>query len=130
MPKTEVIFYKDDDGKCLLLECLDRWKAKVQDKFVVRIERLQDVGHELRRPEAAILRDGIHELRVRDGSINYRVLYFFIDKSPGEKLAVLFDGLTKEAEVPPKDIDRAIKARKKFAANPKKYTYERKENDD
>jgi DNA-binding XRE family transcriptional regulator len=34
-----------------------------KDKVLVRIERLQDLGHELRWPEADFLRDGIRELR-------------------------------------------------------------------
>jgi hypothetical protein len=43
----------------------------------VRIERLRDLGHELRRPEADYLRDGIYELRVGLGSVNHRMLYSF-----------------------------------------------------
>lgn len=50
---------------------------KALDKCRVRIERLRDLGHELRRPEADLLRDGIYELRVRLGTLNYRMLYFF-----------------------------------------------------
>jgi len=34
-----------------------------RDKVLVRIERLRELGHELRRPEADSFRDGIYELR-------------------------------------------------------------------
>ncbi|MBI4503486.1 MAG: type II toxin-antitoxin system RelE/ParE family toxin, partial [Gemmatimonadetes bacterium] len=44
-------------------------------KCLVRLERLRDLGYELGRPEADTLRDGIHELRVRLGRVNYRMLY-------------------------------------------------------
>ena len=65
MPETTVVFYADDDGSAPLLTWLDQQQRKVQDKCLVKIERLAELGHELRRPEADFLRDGIYELRVR-----------------------------------------------------------------
>ena len=41
---------------------------------VARVQRLAELGHELRRPEGDHLRDGIYELRAR---LNYRLPYFF-----------------------------------------------------
>ena len=64
MPKTKVVFYKEDDGSVPILEWLDSLREKALDKCTVRIERLEELGHELRRPEADFLRDGIYELRV------------------------------------------------------------------
>ncbi len=55
MPETEVLIFAGDDGSAPLLAWLDGVPAKVQDKFIVRIERLEEAGHELRRPEAAPL---------------------------------------------------------------------------
>lgn len=43
----------------------------------LRLERLGEVGHELRRPEADFLRDGIYELRVSLRGVHRRILYFF-----------------------------------------------------
>lgn len=108
MPKTEIVFYKDDDGECPVLKCLDGWPAKVVDKCYARIALLEQFGHELRRPLADTLRDEIHELRVKHVKVNYRILYFFTDKSSYEKIAILSAGLTKEDVVAPKDIDTAI----------------------
>jgi hypothetical protein len=123
VPRTRVVYFANQDGAAPLLSRFDKWPKKAVDKCVVRIERLQELGHELRRPEADTLRDGIYELRVRHLNVNYRILYFFHGKT-----AVLFDGLTKEAEVPAKEIDRAIVAKNLFAKNPAKHTYG--ENDD
>ena len=81
------------------------------------IDRRIALGHELRRPHAAPLRDGIHELRVRSGRVQYRMLYFFHDHR-----AVLSHGCTKERIVPVAEVDRAIANRKKFAANPERHT--------
>jgi hypothetical protein len=129
VPKTEVIFYKDEDGECPVLKCLDAWPAKVVDKCYARIELLEQFGHELRRPLSDTLRDGIHELRVKHVKVNYRILYFFNDKSADEKVAILSAGLTKEDVVVPKEIDKAIEAQKKFVGNPKKHTYEIEEDE-
>ena len=37
---------------------------------------------------------------------------------------VVSHGLAKERVVPPKEIDRAVERKKRFAANPAKHTYE------
>jgi hypothetical protein len=59
-----------------------------------------------------------HELRVRFQRVNYRILYFFHDQK-----AVLSHGLVKEQDVPPGDIDLAIRRRTKYQNDPKKHTY-------
>jgi hypothetical protein len=46
-------------------------------KCVACVKLLEQMGHELRRPIAGTLRDGIYELRARRGHVNYRLLYFF-----------------------------------------------------
>jgi hypothetical protein len=64
MPRISVVFYQGDAQTVPVLDWLDSLPAKAQDKCRVRIERLRDLGHELRRPEADYLRDGNYELRV------------------------------------------------------------------
>jgi len=119
MPKTKVVFYKQDDGSVPVLEWLDSLQRRALDKCTVRIERLEEIGHELRRPEADFLRDGIYELRVGLQHVNYRMLYFF----PGRTAAVISHGLEKEDEVPPKEIEKAIERKRKFEQNPKAHTH-------
>jgi len=118
MPQTNVLIFAEDDGTAPLLGWLDALPAKVQDKCVVRIERLEELGHELRRPEADILRDGIYELRTRLQKVNYRMLYFF-----HEQRAVISHGLTKEKEVPEKDIEAALERKRRFESDPDKHTH-------
>ena len=60
MPTIPVVFYRESDGTAPVLEWLEALPAKAQDKCRVKIERLCELGHELRRPEADLLRDGIH----------------------------------------------------------------------
>jgi phage-related protein len=78
------------------------------------------MGHELRRPEADFLRDGIYELRVSHRGVHHRILYFF----HGAIAAVVSHGLVKERVVPPREIDRALERKKRFEANPPRHTYE------
>lgn len=77
MPKTEVLIFAEENGSSPFLQWLDMQPPKVQDKCIVLVERLEELGHELRRPQADYLRDDIYELRVNRQGINYRVLYFF-----------------------------------------------------
>ncbi|MFQ5684471.1 MAG: type II toxin-antitoxin system RelE/ParE family toxin [Candidatus Binatia bacterium] len=119
MPKIAVVFYREDAETVPVLDWLDRLPPKAQDKCRVRIERLKDLGHELRRPEADYLRDGIYELRVGLGGMNYRMLYFF----HGRVAAVLTHGLVKEREVPPREIEEAIRRKGKFELHPERHTH-------
>lgn len=119
MPQTTVIFFAEPDGIAPLLSWMDGLPSKVQDKCYVKIERLGEMGYELRRPEADLLRNGIYELRIAYRSIQYRVLYFF-----HENIAVISHGLKKESEVPGKDIEMALKRMEMFKLNPQLHTYE------
>jgi hypothetical protein len=81
------------------------------------VERLRELGHELRRPEADSLRDGKYELRASLHGLNYRILYFF----HGTLAAVVSHGIVEERAVPQKEIDRAIERKKLFAAHPARH---------
>ena len=77
------------------------------------------MGHELRRPEADFLREGIYELRAKLGTVNYRILYFF----HGRDVAVLASAITKENEIPVNEINRALERKRIFVANPAAHTF-------
>ncbi len=118
MPQMEVVLFMEENGTAPLREWLDEQPEKVQDKFVERVERLAEKGHELRRPLADILRDKIYELRVRFKKKNYRILYFFCCNR-----AVLSHGLLKEKRVPDKEIKLAIARREEYEKDPDRHTY-------
>jgi hypothetical protein len=123
MPRSVVVFFQDEAGKVPVVEwlrALRRTDRKAYAKCVVRIRRLVEMGHELRRPEADFLRDGIYELRVKKGRVHYRILYFFL----GPQLAILGNALTKEGVIPDAEIERTIKRKEAFARNPARHTYE------
>lgn len=118
MPRTDILIYQDDDGTCPLTDWLDGLLPNAQEKCIVRIERLAEKGHELRRPDADYLRDKIYELRAALQGIQYRMLYFFY-----EKQCVITHGFIKAGnEVPPKEISLAVTRKAKFEDNPVKHT--------
>jgi phage-related protein len=90
-----------------------------ESAFEEKIERLREEGHQLRRPEADLLREKIYELRASLHEIHYRILYFF----HGNVAAVLSHGIVKEDCVPPIEIERAIQRRKNFELDPKAHTW-------
>ena len=113
MPPTEVVFYCED-GKAPVREWLRTLPVKAQLKCLAYLTQLENRGHELRRPIADLLRDGIYELRPSCAGVHYRILYFFA----GKDVVVVSHGLTKEATVPAADIERALARRKNVLANP------------
>ncbi len=122
MPETDVIFFCSDEGGSPALAWIEGLPSKVQDKLIVKVERLKECGHELRRPEADYLRDGIYELRVRFQSVHYRLLYFFNGKQ-----AVISHGCTKESDVPAGEIADAVRHKQLFENNPVRHTYKESE---
>jgi phage-related protein len=90
---------------------------------VAAVERLAAFGHELRRPLSDLLRDGIHELRIRKGRLNYRILYFF----HGREVAVLGHAITKEDVVPEIEIERRLRRKLAFEPDPARHTYSEEE---
>lgn len=122
MPRTRLLFFKDARGFAPAWEWLvelRRVNPKAYAKCIIRIRRLADLGHELRRPEADILRDGIYELRARLGNVNYRILYFF----HGRDIAVLAHAITKENEIPTTEMNRVLERKRLFAASPAAHTF-------
>ena len=123
MPKTQVVFYRKQEGGSPVVEWLQELKETNEKAWAncrVRIEQLAASGHEFRRPAADFLQDGIYELRAKQGHVQYRILYFF----HGRNVAILAHSLTKEDEMPDVDIERAIARKKLFVANPTEHTYE------
>jgi phage-related protein len=129
MPETRVIFYQDEEGKVPVLDWLDKLEQQDSKGLINcldRIQKLASMGHELRRPLADFLRDGIYELRANHRRVQYRILYFF----HGRNVAIVAHAIIKEgAAVPDIDINRAIERQQLFVADPVTHTYEEEEPD-
>lgn len=80
MPRTQVAFFQDANGEAPVVNWLRELMETNEKAWAhcrARIEMLGQFGHELRRPAADYLRDGIYELRAKQGHVQYRILYFF-----------------------------------------------------
>jgi len=120
LPQTEVYFFREpEDESVPLLDWLNQLPLTVQAKCIQRMDRLGELGHELRRPEADLLRDGIYELRASYQGVHYRMLYFF----SGKAVVVVSHGLAKERAVPSKEIDTAVRRKRQTEQNFKQYTF-------
>jgi phage-related protein len=122
LPAVEVFYFQEDEDKVPLVRWLDQLTAKAQQKCQVRLERLEAMGNDLRRPEADYLRDDIYELRASWQGVHYRMLDFF----HGRTAVVVSHGIVKEQRVPPREIALAVKRRETFESCPEKYAFRRK----
>ena len=111
MKKFEVIFYEDENGECPVEEFISALDIKMRVKIVGLLEILEEKGNLLREPYSKYLRDGIFELRCKQGNDTTRVLYFFYY---GEKI-VLTNGFVKKTQkIPAAEIKLAKVRRAKF----------------
>lgn len=123
MPRTEVRFFQFAPNRSPVLSWLKdlrRADAEAYARCVAAISRLAEFGHELRRPLADFLQEGIYELRIRKSKVNYRILYFF----HGRNVAILGLALTKEDRVPSADLVRVLRRRAMFEQDPEMHSLE------
>lgn len=121
MPQTTIRVFRAAAGDVPIQDWLDELEddnPRVHAKCLQRILALSQLGSELRRPLADILRDGVHELRAKVGRVNYRMLYFFC----GANVACLSHGFTKEGKVPENEIDVAVQRKRLVESNEEKFT--------
>jgi phage-related protein len=120
MPRVQIRFFRESDGSVPLVEWLDRLSDRAEMKCRVKLDRLAELGHEIRRPEADYLQHGIYELRATLEGVHYRMLYFFVDRWA----VVVSHGIVKEDRVPRREIDLAILRRALVEQNPMRHTAE------
>lgn len=120
MSRVEVVLYMDENGKVPFLEWFENLsKDSARARCLAHLKLLEEKGHELDRPQAAILRDKVYELRVVDERVDYRILYFFHER----KAVVVSHGFVKkQRKVPDKEIERALKRRGSFLRDPAKHS--------
>jgi phage-related protein len=120
VPPTRICFFREDDGSVPALAWIRALTLPARRKCFARVRLLAEFGHELRRPVAALLGRELHELRVRSGRVNLRILYFFRNRNE----AVLVHALTKEDRIPDGDFDRALRRKDTFLRDPERHIHE------
>ena len=113
MAGWKIIYYEDFNGVSPVYEFINSQKVSNQAKIASWLSLLEENGPVLPRPYADLLRNGIHELRIKLSGNQVRILYFFSFKD----FIVLTNCFTKTtSKVPEKQIRIAEKNRKDFLA--------------
>ncbi|AOP36394.1 hypothetical protein A0128_20480 [Leptospira tipperaryensis] len=110
--KWKVYYYSESEDEESEIEIFINSKDdRNQAKILAWIEKLEELGPNLPRPYADILKDGIHELRIKLSGDQVRILYFFCYKD----YVILTNQFIKRSDkVPKSEIDKAVKRREKF----------------
>jgi len=106
------------------------WLAKVRHddpdgarRCLVRIGDLKDHGFDLHKSfpkKAEFLRDDVYYLRIKKGSIRYRIFYFF----HGEQGVILHGFKKKQKKAPENEIEKAVEEKTQYESNPKGHGWE------
>jgi phage-related protein len=120
LAKVEVVYFREDQGSIPILDWFDALPPGAILKCLTRLGRLEELGHDLRRPEADYLKAGIYELRVKHSGVNYRMLYFF----HGRFVVVVTHGFSKQqAKVPARELGAALRQKAEFEGDPSMHTF-------
>ena len=109
--KWPIIFCDDKAPVCPVSSFLDTVKPKHQVKILRFLSLLEEHGPTLPRPYADLLRDGIHELRIKLSGEQARMLYFFCYQ---KYIVFYFAFIKTSGRVPPKFIDEVVAYRDAF----------------
>lgn len=108
-----VLYYESADGACPVQQFINIRKDRDQAKIFSWLTLLEEQGPNLPRPYADILRDGIHELRVKLTGDQVRILYFFCYR---EFIVLTSVFVKRTSVVPSAEIKKARKCRDDFLA--------------
>lgn len=99
---SNIYYFLDEKGHAPVKDFIKSLPLKERAKVFAYIAELKNQGHNLRRPMADFLQDGIHELRPKDNRIFY---FFFLRDS-----AVLVHAIKKKTDkIPDEDLKLCIK---------------------
>lgn len=106
MDAFTVIFYEKDDGSKPAQVFIDSLSDKQRAKTIRDLKLLAAYGNYIREPQSRSLRDGLYELRTKQGSDISRILYFFF---VGKKIVLTNGFLKKSMKTPKNEIELALK---------------------
>ena len=111
LAKFEVEYFEKQDGSIPVEEFLLSQDLKMRAKIYRLLSLLEEFGNTLREPYSKSLKDGIFEIRAKQGTDISRVLYFFV---VGQKI-ILTNGFVKKTQkTPSEEIELAKKYRKDY----------------
>lgn len=107
----QAIFYWNERNETPVRDVIESLSEKVQQKIAAWVELLEKEGPFLKRPYADKVQDKLYELRVRLGSDNIRILYFFFLK---DKIVLLHVFRKKDWKISKGDLELASRRMRDF----------------
>lgn len=108
-----VFFYLSRNGRSPIEEFLVGCSPSIRHQFAEAVSLLT-IGKTLQMPTSRALfsiKKGLHELRLRDGTVPVRVFYFVTN---GRKLCFVHAFVKKTQELPKKEIHIVLQRLKEF----------------
>ena len=105
-----ILYFIDNRGQSPVKEFIDELPLDEQAKIFAYIDELRKQGHNLRRPLADYVQDGIYELRPKSN----RLFYFFFLK---ENVVIVHAIKKKTYKIPKKDIELCLKRKRYIEQN-------------
>ena len=100
---SDLYYFIDERGNNPVKEFIDSLPSKEQTKVLAYMVELLHCGHQLRRPMADYLGEGIYELRPK----NNRIFYFFFMR---RNSAVMVHAMKKKTnKIPEEDLRLCLK---------------------
>ena len=94
----QVNYYQTDDGESPIEEWLDSLNEKVRAKIFRNFDLLEKFALQLKEPYIKPLEDKLYEIRAKDTSGIYRVIYF----AHTGKQFIMLNGFTKKTQKTPR----------------------------
>lgn len=104
-------FYETEAKKKPAEEFLVSLDNKMRTKAIHELMLLREKGPDLREPYSKVLKGGICELRVQQGSDAARVFYFFF---VGKRIILTNGFIKKTQKMPPAELERARQYKRDF----------------
>lgn len=109
--KWHLLYCDEHLQGCPVTDFIDACRPRHQVKVLRFLTLLEEMGPTLPRPYADLLRDGVHELRIKLAGEQVRLLYFFCYRN----YIILYHAFIKSTDrVPEKFIRRVIDYRASF----------------
>lgn len=99
-----VEFYTNRNGNCPARSFILKQQKHARTLILEMVEKLGELGYQLRFPHAKQIGDGLYELRIREFKNRFRLLYFFYDQ---DKIVITHGLQKKQGELEQADIDKA-----------------------
>jgi len=111
LQRWKIVYYENSDSFSEVFEFIDAQNDRNKAKIFNWLSLLEEKGPLLPRPYADLLRNGIHELRLKLSGNQIRILYFFCY----QEFIVLTNSFTKNIKkVPEREISKALKYKVDF----------------